>query len=120
MFLEGRVLALLRKNQASMVHTIRVRWQVTTPMRAANFQTRVAVEHAFKNHVRKEEGGFERVADHISQYTVSLHAARDPCGICAGLGMHEYRSLQLFRLRPEDIVLGRGKLLALNAASDGR
>src|ERR1700730_2117363 len=83
-FLDG-LFALVGKHHAPMVHAIGIRRQEAASMGRANLQVGKPIQSSFENHVRKENGRFERIADYITQVAISPHSGAYTRGIGAVL-----------------------------------
>src|SRR5437667_7918257 len=87
-------------------------------MSRADLEPRKTIERSFKNEVRKEYRGLQRISNRVAQTASSLKT-RILCGARCPLRMHEQQDPQLLRLCPERIELTIGDLLTFDTSSDG-
>src|SRR5215467_9416096 len=92
-------------------------------MRSANLESRIAVERSVENQMREEDGGFERIADHVVQPSVACETPvqfGNTRGIPELEGMHENQHAQLLGFGPEGVELAIGQLITVDMAGDRR
>src|SRR5207247_5251895 len=87
-------------------------------MSGADLEARKTIERSFKDEVRKEYRGLQRISNRVAQTASSLKT-RILCGARCPLGMHEQQDPQFLRLCPERIELTIGDLLTFDTSSDG-
>src|SRR6266516_1638799 len=87
-------------------------------MSRADLEPRKTIERSFKDEVRKEYRGLQRISNRVAQTASSL-TTRILCGARCPLRMHEQQDPQLLRLCPERIELTIGDLLTFDTSSDG-
>src|SRR5439155_6421206 len=87
-------------------------------MSRADLEPRKTIERSFKDEVRKEYRGLQRISNRVAQTASSLKT-RILCGARCPLRMHEQQDPQLLRLCPERIELTIGDLLTFDTSSDG-
>src|SRR5262249_53872825 len=87
-------------------------------MSGADLEPRKTIERSFKDEVRKEHRGFQRISNRVSQIPSSSKTLI-LCGARCPLGMHEQQNPQLLGFCPERIELTIGDLLTFDASSDG-
>jgi hypothetical protein len=87
-------------------------------MRAADFQSRKAVEHAVEDEPRQEKRRLEGIADDVAEVAAAFEDLVLHQEIRVGR-VHEHRHLQLFGLAPERIVFLARRRFALDVAADG-
>src|SRR5215831_17685346 len=87
-------------------------------MSRADLEPRKTIERSFKDEVRKEYRGFQRISNRVAQ-TASSSKTLILCGARCPLRMHEQQNPQLLGFCPERIELTIRDFLAFDASSDG-
>src|ERR1700730_11428179 len=85
-------------------------------MSRAELEAGKAIQRPFENQMRERDGGFEWIADHVSQHAIALKPFLE---VRNTLRMHENQDTHFLSLGPERVELGVGQLLAVYASPDG-
>src|SRR5215469_3538942 len=94
--------------RTTVIGAIDVGGEITAAMRSANLEPRIAVERSVENQMREEDGGFERIANHVVQPSVACEPPvqfGNARGIPELDGMHENQHAQLLGFGPEEVEL---------------
>src|SRR5262250_2060200 len=92
--------------------------QVAASMSTADLETRITVQRAFPDKVRKRNRRFQRVSDDIAQKAVALQSRLHLSCDSVGLRMDKYDNSEFLRLRPERVEPRRAEVCPVYAPSD--